>query len=68
MKIQMLASLAGTDYSLKPGDITDMPDKAALRLIGRNMAKPVEPEHAVRSQPEAAAQDLRPHPGRRGRR
>lgn len=42
MKIRMLASMAGADFALSPGDETDrFGDDEALRIIAAGYATPV---------------------------
>lgn len=52
MKIRMLVSMAGTGFSLSPGDETDRDDAEAARLIAAGFAVPVSErpiERAVRA-------------------
>lgn len=42
MKIKILVHLSGA-VSYRPGEIVDLPDRHARRLIGRKMAVPVAP-------------------------
>ena len=46
MKLRMQTYIAGSEYALQPGDVTDrFPDAEAIRLIERGYAVPVsEPE------------------------
>lgn len=41
MKIKMLVSLAGNEYSLSPGDERDFTQAEAIRLIDAGFAVPV---------------------------
>jgi hypothetical protein len=69
MKIEYLQSLAGHGFSVNAGDTADRPEKEALRLIERGIARAVQVERATLTLPESAALDLRPprNHGRRGR-
>ena len=55
VKIRMIVSIAGSDFALSPGDVTDRFDaEEASRLIAAGYATPVaEPmlERAVKPQP-----------------
>lgn len=60
MKIEFLTSMASTSTAYLPGDVGDIPDKQAMRLIARGYARSVQPERATLSLPETAAIDARP--------
>jgi hypothetical protein len=69
MKIEYLTSMSGPTMSVKPGDVADVADKQAARLIARGYAKAVQVERAVLSAPETAVIDTRPaRPAGRGNR
>ena len=66
MKLKMQTYIAGSEYALQPGDVTDrFPDAEAIRLIERGYAVPVDdaPERAVR---EAAPETRVARKGKRG--
>lgn len=56
MKIKMVQGLAGAEYALAPGDVTErFPDKEAKRLIEAGIAIPFAEkriEQAVKAAPE----------------
>lgn len=80
MKIRALVHIAGTGFSLVPGDVTDQfPDADAMRLVAKNAAVVVEAapetEKAVEFVPaletrvvhtEAIRKPPRLHKGKRG--
>ncbi|MDW9650796.1 hypothetical protein GOB33_22190 [Sinorhizobium meliloti] len=63
MKIRMLVSLSGNEYSLGPGDERDFPQNEAIRLIDAGYALPVAEEKTERAVSELA-QERR---GKRGK-
>jgi hypothetical protein len=54
MKIRMLVGLAGSEYSIGPGDEREFPDKEAIRLIDAGYAVPVAEKAAERAVAEPA--------------
>lgn len=60
MKIRMLASMAGADFALSPGDETDrFGDDEALRIIVAGYAVPVVEKSAETATMKAAARERR---------
>lgn len=61
MKVKMLTSMAGAEYSLSPGDVREFPDAEAKRLIEAGYAAPAalaKREKAVKPAPaETRAKD-----------
>lgn len=56
MKIRMLVSLAGNEYSLSPGDERDFPQAEAIRLIDAGYAVPVAEQKVERAIAQPAAE------------
>ncbi|GCA51784.1 hypothetical protein KGO5_04241 [Sinorhizobium sp. KGO-5] len=56
MKIRMLVGLAGSEYSIGPGDEREFPDKEAIRLIDAGYAVPVAEEKTERAVAQPAAE------------
>jgi hypothetical protein len=56
MKIKMLVSLAGNEYSLSPGDERDFTQAEAIRLIDAGYAVPVAEEKTERAVAQPAAE------------
>jgi hypothetical protein len=64
MKIRMLQSIAGVDFALSPGDVTErFPQKEAIRLIDAGFAVP-----DAESEPERAVQPPAPERRSKGKR
>ena len=55
MKVKILVSLAGENFSYSAGEIVDLDDKVAAEWIKIGFAEPLELEEAVVKQPETAA-------------
>lgn len=59
MKLKMLTSMAGSDFALSPGDMTErFSDKEAVRLIEAGYAVP-DPETKVERAVQAPAPEKR---------
>lgn len=56
MKIKMLVSLAGNEYSLSPGDERDFAQAEAIRLIDAGFAVPVAEEKTERAVAQPATE------------
>ncbi|MDW9594536.1 hypothetical protein GOA63_20250 [Sinorhizobium meliloti] len=56
MKIKMLVSLAGNEYSLSPGDERDFTKAEAIRLIDAGFAVPVAEEKTERAVAQPATE------------
>ncbi|RVH74272.1 hypothetical protein [Sinorhizobium meliloti] len=56
MKIKMLVSLAGNEYSLSPGDERDFTQAEAIRLIDAGFAVPVAEEKTERAVAQPATE------------
>ncbi len=53
MRIEMLTSMAGPGCTRQAGEVVDVPDDEAKRLLAKGFAK--EPGPGKRSKPETAA-------------
>jgi hypothetical protein len=47
MKVQMLKSLAGVDFTLRKGEVYDLPDSRALFLLKQKLASAVKQDREV---------------------
>lgn len=49
MKVRLLVGLAGADYSYRAGDVADLPEGDALRLLATGLAEdPPAPKPSAR--------------------
>lgn len=65
MKLKMQTYIAGSEYALNPGDVTDrFPDAEAIRLIERGYAVPFD-EPLVERAVKSSAPEKRPARGKR---
>ncbi len=59
MRIKFLVSMAGAGFTRNPGDVADIEEAEARRLIERGYAQPVRgrpPSKAVKQAPETAVE------------
>lgn len=60
MKIRFLQSIAAVDWDARPGEVLDMPEDEALRLIHAEIATPAETrETTALDAPETRAKKTR---------
>ena len=57
MRIKMLTAVAGIRWSASAGDVIDMDDATAKRLIAKGAAEPVPAEYVT---PEPETAEIRP--------